>query len=611
MALRGLVRCLLPGLLLTLALFQTLPARAAHGIAQYGQPAYPAGFDHFSYVNPQAPRSGTLVASPAQQPSFDKFNPFSLKGISAPALSTLMFESLTTGSGDEVASAYGLLAEDIRVAADRLSVTFRINPAARFSDGSPVLAEDVRYSFDTLTGKLASPMFRSLYADVAKVTVESERVVRFDFRHANAELPLIVGGMPVFSRAWGRKPGGQVTSFDKLGFEPPVASGPYLIEKYDAGRSITYRRNPDWWARDLNVRRGMFNFERIVFQLYKDDTAQLEAFKAGDFDVSVEYRAKNWARGYQGPRFRSGELVRRHFPHHNGAGMQAFIMNLRRPQFADIRVRQALELAFDFEWMNHQLFFGQYSRLDSYFANTDLAASSTAGRLPGPDELKLLEPYRAQLPASVFGPLAPPPTTTPPASLRDNLRRARQLLAAAGWVYRDGALRNARGEPFEFELLDNGVMGRVGSPFVRNLEKLGIRVTQRSTDNALFQKRLEEFDFDMTHYLFADSQSPGNELVDRFTSPSADIKGSENLIGLRSPVIDMLVREILKARTREALETACRALDRVLMNGHYAIPHFYSGTHRVAYKQQLRMPEKFPLYYRAEDWIYGTWWVGR
>ena len=584
-------------------------ALAAHAIAQYGTPKYPAGFDYFAYVNPAAPKTGTLYFSPAQQPSYDKFNPFSLKGIVAPGISALMFESLTTGSNDEVASAYGLLADDIALAADRLSVTFHLNPAARFSDGAPVLAQDVKYSYDTLTGKLASPAWRSLYADVARAVVLDERRIRFDFHRVNAELPLLVGGMPVFSQNWGRKPDGSRVSFDKLGFEKPIGSGPYLIEKFDAGRSILYRRNPDWWARNLNVRRGLFNFERISYQLYKDDTAQLEAFKAGDFDVTVEYRAKNWARGYQGPKFHSGELIKRSFAHHNGAGMQAFIMNLRRPQFADARVRQALGLAFDFEWMNRQLFFGQYVRLDSYFANTDLAAIGTPGRLPGPDELKLLEPFRAQLSPAVFEPLPPPPDTAPPASLRGNLRRARELLADAGWSYRDGALRNAKGEAFEFELLDNGVMGRVGSPYVRNLEKLGIRVNQRSTDNALFQKRLEEFDFDMTHYMFADSQSPGNELVDRFLSSSADVKGSENLLGLRSPVVDALVREILKARTREALEAACRALDRVLMSGYYVVPHFYSRTHRVAYKNRLGMPETLPLYYRAEDWIWSTWWV--
>jgi microcin C transport system substrate-binding protein len=516
---------------------------------------------------------------------------------------------LGTNSSDEVASVYGLLADDIRVAADKLSVSFHLNPKARFSNGTPVLAQDVKDSFDALVSKLASPMYRSLYADVSKVQVTGERDVRFEFRHANAELPLIVAGMPVLSKDWGRKADGTQISFDKLGFETPIGSGPYLIEKFDPGRSITFRRNPDWWAKDLNVRRGMFNFERVTFQLYKDDTAQLEAFKAGDFDVSFEFRAKNWARGYQGPKFRSGELIRYEFPHRNAAGMQGYVFNLRRPLFADPRVREALGLALDFEWMNRQLFFGQYTRLDSFFSNTELTALGTSGHLPGADELKLLNPLRGQLPAGVFEPLTPPPTTAPPSSLRDNLRKARALLAEAGWTYRDGTLRNAKGEPFVFELLDNGVLTRVDGAFARNLERLGISVNQRIIDNALFQKRLEDFDFDVTHFLYGTSQSPGNELVDRFSSQSAGVKGSENLMGLRSPAVDALIQQVLRATTRDELVAACRTLDRVLMQGHYVIPQFYSNTHRVAYKNSLGFPRALPLYYTAQEWVLSTWWA--
>lgn len=589
--------------------FGNLPAWADHGIAQYGKPAYPAGFAHFKYVNPDAPKGGTLVLSPVQQTGFDKFNPFSLKGVQAPGSGSLLFESLLAGSSDEVASVYGLLAEDVRLAPDKLSVTFRLNSKARFSNGKPVLAQDVKDSFDTLIGKFASPMYRSMYADVSRVVVVAEREVRFEFKIANAELPLIVGVMPVFSKDWGRKPDGSVPTFDKLGFEAPVSSGPYLIEKFEPGRSVTYRRNPDWWARDLNVRRGMYNFERVVFQIYKDDTAQLEAFKAGNFDVSFEFRAKNWARGYQGPRFRSGELIKQTFVHHNGADMQGYVMNLRRPLFQDVRVRKALALALDFDWMNRQLFFGQYARLNSYYTDTELAAIDRPGSLPGPDELKLLEPLRALVPPEVFQPLPAPASTAPPASLRDNLRQARELLAEAGWIYRDGALRNAQGQPFEFEMLDNNVLTRIDVAYARNLERLGIKVNQRDTDNALFQKRLEEFDFDMTHFGFSASRSPGNELVDRFTSQAADTKGSENLIGLKSPAVDTLVQQVLRAGSRDDLVAAARALDRVLMSGHYLIPHWFSRTHRVAYKNTLAFPQTLPLHYTAQEWVLSTWWA--
>lgn len=587
----------------------TSPAWADHGIAQFGKPKYQKDFRHFSYVNPDAFKGGMLVLSPVQQTGYDKFNPFSLKGVQAPGVAALLFESLLAPSNDEIATAYGLLADDVNVASDKLSVTFRINPQARFSNGLPVLAQDVKDSFDTLISKFASPMYRSVYADVAKVVVLSDRELRFEFKNPNSELPLIVGAMPVFSKEWRRIQDGSLVDFDKLGFEKPVSSGPYLIEKFEPGRSITYHHNPDWWARDLNTRRGMFNFERIVFQLYKDDMAQLEAFKAGDFDVSFEFRAKNWARGYQGPRFRSGELIRREFVHHNGADMQGFVMNLRRPLFADVRVRKALALAFDFEWMNRQLFFGQYTRLNSYYADTELAAIDTPGSVPGPDELKLLTPLRRELSAEVFEPLKPPASTLPPSSLRDNLRTARQLLTEAGWSYRNGALRNAKGEPFVFEILDNNVLTRVDVAYARNLERLGIRVIQRDTDNALFQKRLEEFEFDMTHYAFSASQSPGNELIDRFTRQAADIKGSENLIGLRSPVIDTLVQKVVRATSREDLVAAARALDRVLVNGYYVIPHYFSRTHRIAYKRSLSMPQTLPLHYTSQEWVLSTWWT--
>lgn len=596
-------------LLLLLLALAASGAKAAHGIAQYGKPGYPAGFAHFGYVNPDAPKGGTLVLSPVQQTGFDKFNPFSLKGIPAPGVGSLLFETLIAPSSDEVASAYGLLADDVRLAADKLSVSFHLNPQARFANGAPVLAQDVKDSFETLISKLASPMYRSVYVDVARVVVLGERDVRFEFRQPNAELPLIVGTMPVFSKTWGRQPDGSTLSFDKLGFDKPVASGPYLIEKFEPGRSITYRKNPDWWAKDLNVRRGMYNFERIVFQIYKDDMAQLEAFKAGDFDVSFEFRAKNWARGYQGPRFRSGELIRHEFVHHNGADMQGFVMNLRRPLFKDRRVRQALALAIDFEWMNRQLFFGQYTRLNSFYTDTELAAIDTPGSLPGADELKLLNPLRGQLSPEVFQPILPPASTAPPASLRDNLRRARELLAEAGWTYRDGALRNAKGEPFVFEMLDNNVLTRIDVAYARNLERLGIQVVQRDVDNALFQKRLEDFDFDMTHYGFSASQSPGNELVDRYTSAAAEVKGSENLIGLRSPAIDALVQHVVRATTREDLVAAGRALDRVLISGYYVIPHYYSKNHRVAYKRTLAFPEKLPQHYTAQEWVLTTWWA--
>jgi microcin C transport system substrate-binding protein len=583
-------------------------AHAAHAIAQYGEPKYPAGFKHFDYVNPDAPKGGTLVlANPSRLTSFDKFNPFTLRGNTAPGVD-LLFESLTVGSSDEVASAYGLLADDINVASDGMSVTFHINPRARFSNGDPVTADDVKFSLDTLKSPQAAPQFASIFGEIERAVVVDPHTVRFEFRQRNRELPLLAGGMPVFSRKWGLKPDGSRIPFDQLAFEKPISSGPYLIEQYDNGRTITYRRDPNYWGVDLPVRVGMNNFDRIVYKLYSDATARLEAFKAGEYDALVEYVARNWVRRDVGKKFDSGELIKREFSQHNGTGMQGFILNTRRPLFQDVRVRKALDLALDFQWLNRQLFFNQYRRIDSFFANTDLQAKG----LPSPGELALLEPWRAQLDPAVFGPPPKQPDTDAPGSLRANLLQARELLQEAGWTYSDGALRNAKGEPFQFEILDDSgsaaSMEPIVATFIRNLQKLGITATFRVSDYAVYQKRLDAFDFDVTTLRMPDVQVPGSEQIERFGSKAADTKGSDNAIGLKSPVVDAVLNALVHAQTREQLVDATHALDRLLMHGYYVVPHWYSGTHRVAFKRGLAWPKTLPLYYGAEGWITSMWW---
>ncbi|WP_114639721.1 extracellular solute-binding protein [Polynucleobacter necessarius] len=590
--------------------------QAGQGIAQYGKPKYPEGFAHFDYVNPNAPQGGTLVLpNPGQRNSFDKFNPFTLRGVTAPGID-LMFESLAEGSADEVSSVYGLLAEDIQVAPDHKSVTFRIRPEAKFSDGSPVLAADVKYSFDVLMSGKAHPRYKTTFADITQATILSDRVVRFDFKNTNTELPILAGTLPIFSRNWGKKPDGTMIPFEKLAFEAPIGSGPYLIESFKAGKSITYKKNPQYWAnqmsKPLNIRVGFYNFDRVLYKLYSDDAVRLEAFKAGEFDALVEYRAKIWAKGYVGSKFDNGTLLKKAFINHNGAGMQGFAMNVRRPIFQDPRVRQALGLALDFEWLNRQIFFDQYSRINSYFTNSDLSANFNGPSKPTEAELKLLKPLKAKypqwVPDAVFGPMPPAPSTKPPGSLRQNLRQARELLMHAGWQYRDGALRNEKGEPFRFEIVeDGGFFLRVISAYIRNLEKLGIQVDVRTSDFALHQKRMNEYDFDMTTVRFLDSQNPGSELWDRFGSAAAKEKGSDNVIGIQSPVVDALVDEITKAPNREQLSAAARALDRVLWNSYYVVPQWYNPTHRVAFRKEMRYPEP-PLYYQAEPWIMQNWW---
>ena len=591
-------------------------ALAAQGIAQYGKPKYPEGFAHFDYVNPNAPKGGTLVLpNPGQRTSFDKFNPFTLRGVTAPGID-LMFESLAEGSADETSSVYGLLADDIEVAKDRKSVTFHIRPEAKFSDGSPVLAADVKYSFDVLMSGKAHPRYKTTFADITSAVVLSDHLVRFDFKNNNSELPILAGTLPIFSRNWGKKPDGSMIPFEKLAFEAPIGSGPYLIESFKAGKSIVYKKNPQYWAdqlsKPLNIRVGFYNFDRVLYKLYSDDAVRLEAFKAGEFDAIVEYRAKIWAKGYVGSKFDNGTLTKKAFINHNGAGMQGFAMNIRRPIFQDVRVRQALGLALDFEWLNRQIFFDQYGRINSYFTNSDLSANFDGPSKPTEGELKLLKSLKAQypqwVPDAVFGPMPPAPSTVPPGSLRQNLRKARELLLHAGWQYRDGALRNEKGEPFRFEINeDGGFFLRVISAYIRNLEKLGIQVDVRTSDFALHQKRMNEYDFDMTTVRFQDSQNPGSELWDRFGSQAAKEKGSDNVIGVQSPVVDALVAEITRAQNRDQLRTAARALDRVLWNSYYVVPQWYNPTHRVAFRKEMRYPEP-PLYYQAEPWIMQNWW---
>ena len=571
----------------------------SHAMAWGAQPAYPPDFKAFRYVNPDAPRGGTLTLDGFG--SFDKLNPFTLKGVVAAGVGALMFDTLTEQSDDEPFSVYGLIAQSMSFAPDGLSITFRLDPRARFSNGDPILAADVRHSFEMLMSRQAHPRFKNLYGDVKSVSTPDERTVRFDFKRRNHELHMILGSLPVFSRKWGAgKP------FDQIVQEPPIASGPYALDRADWGKTITYRRRDDYWARDLPVRRGMFNFDRITYTYFKDEVARLEGFKAGQFDWIAENSAKNWARGHVGPKYRSGEITKREFVHANSAGIQGFALNTRRAMFADPRVRLALAQAFDFEWMNRQVFYGQYLRSPSYFTNSEMQAK---GR-PGPDELALLEPLRSKLPPEVFGEVPMPPDTVAPRTLRDNLRTALALLRQAGWnVADDGVLRNDKGEAFSFEVLSySKALERIAVPWVRNLEKLGIRANLRVTDPVLFQKRLDDFDFDVTVISMPASQTPGNELLERFSSQAADEKGSDNAPGIKDPAVDALIQQLLASSSRDELVATARALDRVLRHGWYLVPHFYSANHRVAYRNTLAHPETLPKYYTPQSWVLKSWW---
>jgi microcin C transport system substrate-binding protein len=579
------------------------PSWAAHAYAQFGDIKYPPGFTHFGYVNPGAPKGGEFRLVPPTRPTnFDKFNPFTLKGTAPSGIGPMMFESLMTGNSEEPTTVYGLLAEDVEVAPDRLSATFRLHPKARFNDGSPVLAADVVHSFVTLTGPLASPQFKTIYAEVRKATALGERRVRFDFASPNRELPLVVGGMPVFSRAWGAgKP------FDQVVTEVPIASGPYRPASDRLGRDITYVRRTDYWGAELPVRKGFFNFDRIVYKVYLDETARFEGLKAGEFDFMREFTSRNWARQYKGKQFDSGEIVKRAFENQNPGDFQGYIFNTRRDKFKDVRVREAIGLAMDFEWLNRQLFYGLYKRVHGYFPNSEFHAEG----LPKPDELALMEPLRARLRPEVFGPAAVPASTEPPGSLRGNLRRARALLAEAGWTYRDGALRNEKNEAFAIEFLnDQPSLIRVATPLQASLRKLGIALSFRTVDFSLAQQRMDNHDFDMTTRRIPGSSAPGGELFELFGSKAAETNGSANAWGIADPAVDAIIGKVVAATTRGELATAMRVLDRVLSHGHYSIPMYYGSDFLIGYRPAgVVLPPTIPPYYDAGDWALSTWWA--
>ena len=583
------------------------PAWAAHGYALWGDLKYPSDFSNFDYVNPAAPKGGELrLVSNLRSSTFDKYNPFTIKG-SAPAyLSDLMFDALLAAPLDETASGYGLLAQDVSVAADGMSVTFVLRPEARFHNGDPVLAADVKHSYDMLMGPYTSPAYKTLLEDVAGIDILSERSLRYRFKKPNRELPLTVGGLPVFSRSWGLE-GGKPKRFDAVVMDIPIGSGPYRVGPVRFGKDITYVRDPAYWAKDLNVRRGMGNFDRITVKIYKDNTAKLEALKAGEFDLMRFFSAGDWARRVNGKKFDSGELIKGEFKHRLPSGFQSYVINTRRDKFKDVRVREALGLAIDYEWMNRQMFYGAYQRVRGLFGNTDCQASG----LPGPQELAILEPWRSQIAPAAMDAMFTPPRTDGAGSLRDNLRRARDLLGQAGWTVQNGVLRNQKGEAMVIDYLDSNEGGaRVVAPWARNLEKLGIKLNYRAVDFALYQQRLSKFEFDIISLAYGGTHSPGQEYADMFGSKAAVTEDSGNMAGVSNPAIDAIIARMTSAKTKADLLPACRALDRVISHSHYLIPQWTATTHRMAFNdKRLGRPGQVPPYSSGEGWVINTWWA--
>lgn len=570
---------------------------ASSSIALGYEPKYADNFSHFDYVNPNAVKKGKVILSAFG--SFDSLNPYLLKGSSADGLGELMFETLMEKSWDEPFSMYGLLAKTIKLAEDKLSVTFILDENATFSDGSPVTAQDVKFSFDTLMSDKAHPLYGIYWADVERAEVIDDSTITFYFKQKNAELHLIIGELPVFSKAWiGDK------DFDEVVMTMPIASGPYIISDYQAGRYIRYQYNENYWAKDKNIRQGMFNFKAIEFKYYKDLTVTFEAFKAGEFDFILENNSKRWARDHQGGPYQSGEIIKTEFKHERNAGMQGFVFNLRNPLFQDQRVREAINLAYDFKWANEKLFYNQYTRCDSFFSNSELAAPLQ----PSAEELALLQPWKDMLDPAVFNTKWQPAYYENHRELRKGLREAKKLLEQAGWKVKNGILQNAKGDVFEFEItLALKGFERIVAPFADNLKKLGIKVNYRTVDTALYLNKLDNFDFDMIVMSYAQSESPGNEQFNYFHSSSKNQVGSRNYMGLEHAVVDALVEKLVTVETRAELVTITHALDRILLQGNYVIPNWYIDTHRVAYWDKFIYAETKPLYYGATEWMLKTW----
>ncbi len=596
----------LPTITATLALLCliALPADATqrtHGLSAFGELKYPADFKHFDYVNPDAPKGGRLsTIGTAAVLTFNSFNPFILRDDPAQGLEAFLFDTLMVRAFDEPDAMYGLLAQSAELADDRRSVTFYLRPEAKFRDGTPVTTADIVFSFEKLRdpGK-AHPRYALPLRDVAKAEALDDHTVRFSFSGDNLrDLPLIVAGMPIVSKAYYDK-----RDFYKSSLEPPMGSGPYKIGGYKAGTFVTYKYRPDYWAANLPVNRGRFNFDEIRYEYYRDRTAGLEAFKAGAYDLREEFTSKSWATEYNIPQVREGRIKLLTLPDDSPSGAQGWFINTRRAKFSEPRVRKALDYAFDFEWTNKNLFYGLYTRTHSYFANSDLEAKGP----PSEAELKLLEPFRDKLPPEVFGEPYTSPVSDGSGRDRRQLSEASKLLTEAGWTVNNSGVRvNAKGEPLTIELLmEDPQLEKIFGFYVEKLRALGIQASIRNIDPAQYQVRVKNFDFDLDMSRFSLGPTPGPEMKNFWGSAAAKTSGSYNLPGISDPVVDALIDRMLQAKSRDELRTAAHALDRVLRAGYYWVPQWYKPVHTLAFWDRFSRPQIKPKYDRG---IEDTWW---
>lgn len=569
-----------------------------HALAMHGTPKYGADFQHLDYVNVDAPKGGVFKLNVIG--TFDNLNPFIVKGASAAGAGTI-YESLLESSVDEPFTEYGALAASVETPDDRSWVIFNLRPEAKWHDGHPVTADDVVWTFNILTTE-GTPFYKAYYANVKSVEAISPTRVKFTFDMAgNRELPLIVGQMQILPKHYWTTEG---RTFSETTLTPPLGSGPYKFGAVKPGESIEYVRVSDWWGKDLPLNRGRYNFDSIVYEYYRDANVALEAFLGGRYDFRLENTAKLWATAYESPAVKDGRISKKIIPNELPQGAQGFIYNLRRPLFQDRAVREAIPYAFDFEWSNKQYAYDSYKRTRSYFSNSDMAATT----LPDAAELALLEPYRDQLPPEVFTSIYAPPKTDGSGNIRENLKKAAQILDAAGYVTgKDGVRSHQKtGQRLEFEFVDNNpAFERWIMPFIQNLQKIGVKVNYRSIDEAQYQNRMNTFDFDMTVMSFGQSSSPGNEQREYWGGARADMPGSRNYIGIKSPVVDALIDKIVSAPTREDLVTRVRALDRVLQWGYYMVPNWHLSAWRIAYWNKFGQPDIMPAYGLP---VTDIWW---
>ena len=567
-----------------------------HGISTFGDLKYPANFTHLDYVNPSAPKDGEFKYG--VEGTFNNLNPFILKGIAASGIE-MIFDSLMEGTSDEISSKYGLVAESVKLADDKSQISFRLRKNAIFHDGSKITADDVIFTFNILLEK-GHPSYKMIYRDVKEVKKINDYEVTFIFKNnKNRDLPLAIAGLPVLSKKYYEN-----VEFDKTTLISSLGSGPYKVKSAESGRSITYERVKDYWAKDLPINKGRNNFDVIIYDYYRDNNVLVEAFKAGAYDLRQENIARNWVNSYNIDKVSNGEILKKEISHGLPTGMQAFVFNLRKEKFQNLKLREAITYAFDFEWAKSKIFYNSYKRTSSYFSNSEFASSG----LPSKAELEILKSFKNEIPKEIFTTEFTLPKTDGSGYERDNLLKAKKILEEQGYVIKNKKLIDPKtGKQLEIEFLINTKSFQmVIAPMIKNLTKLGIKAKTRLVDDNQYQVRINNFDYDIIVSVFGQGLIPGNEQYSYWHSSTKNTIGGNNLAGVDNKVVDYLIEKIINAKTKAEILTATKSLDRVLLWNFYTIPQWHNNTYRILYKNKFGIPATTPKYAIGID----SWWIG-